>query len=213
MVRVPPVAVRLMLPLAGAPWVVMAPEVVRAPLLLTLTLEPAAVPFWLMPVMVSGPAVLFRLMPPLVLLLALNLATELALALNEVPVPEAVVSVPTVLRRPVPDSLMAPPAVRLMLAAVVVPAVRLIVCVVILRVPDRVTGPLTFTTSVPEPVLMVRLALLWALLALLIVMVSLPLGAEVSSTTVVLFQKAARSKPTPPLVPVTSRAGWVPPLR
>src|SRR5262245_17878566 len=47
-----PVACRLTVPLAAAA-VVTTPDVVTAPVLVTLTLDPAAVPAWVMPVMVS----------------------------------------------------------------------------------------------------------------------------------------------------------------
>src|SRR5207248_2687700 len=67
-----PLATRLMAPPLPAETV---PVRLMAPVLLTVTLPP---PLWLMPVMVSGAAVLIRLMLPPVLLVALKLPTALA---------------------------------------------------------------------------------------------------------------------------------------
>src|SRR5438552_683467 len=71
-VSTPVVAVRAMLPPEP---VVTAPEVVRLPVLPTVTAAPGVC---VMPVTVSVPAVLVRLIPPLVPLLAVKLPTVFA---------------------------------------------------------------------------------------------------------------------------------------
>ena len=98
-----PVAVRLMPPLAA---VATAPVVVSGPMLLTL-MPP---PFSLMPVIVSGLAVSLRLIAPLVVFVALKLPTVLA-PFRAWPLMELVVSRPLVPNAPLPDSVIAPPAV------------------------------------------------------------------------------------------------------
>src|SRR5271170_962744 len=85
-----------------------------APALTTTTLPP---PVSLMPVIVSGAAVLISAMFPLVVLVALKLDTVLAL-FSVVPVAESAVN-RFALMSPAPDSLIAPVAVRLTFPLVV----------------------------------------------------------------------------------------------
>ena len=89
-VSTPVVDCNEIVPLAAAV-VEIAPDFVRLPVLVTLTLEPAAVPSWLIPVTVKVPAEFTRVMGPLVVLVALKLVTVLALP-SVVPPTELVVS-------------------------------------------------------------------------------------------------------------------------
>src|SRR5271170_7439764 len=108
-----------------------------APALTTTTLPP---PVSLMPVIVSGAAVLISAMFPLVVLVALKAPTVLA-PFSVAPPTELVVSVPVVEIRPAPLSLSAPLVVRL--TAPPPPA---------LTVPVMLAAPVLFTTTLPPPV-------------------------------------------------------------
>ncbi|MFO0844928.1 MAG: hypothetical protein U0797_21460 [Gemmataceae bacterium] len=99
---------------------------------------------------------------------------------------------------------MSPPAVE-----VTVPF-TVIVVEKNLTSPAAATGPVTVSVSLFVPVSTTRLVLLWALLALAIVTVSAPSAAVVVISTVPLFHSATDSMPTPPEVPLTTRAGIVP---
>ena len=102
-----PVAVSEMVPLAAAV-VVTAPLVVNAPVLLTVTFEPAAVPFWAIPVTVNVVAELARLIAPLVALVALKLPTVFPCERVCPPV-DVVVSSPFVPKVPPAFSVIAAP--------------------------------------------------------------------------------------------------------
>src|SRR5262245_18963763 len=80
-----PVEVRLIAPLAAAV-VERAPLTVRAPVWLTVTFDPAAMPPWLMPVTIRVADVLVRLIAPLVLLVAEKLPTVLPALVSVTPV-------------------------------------------------------------------------------------------------------------------------------
>src|SRR5262249_43791064 len=122
-VSVPPAACRAMLPLA-ATVVVIAPEVVRLPVLVTLTSEPATVPACVMPVTAKVAAVLVRETAPMLLLMGGRLAAGLA-PYGVAPPVEIVVSSPVVPNLPTPGSVMAPPAVTVRAPEVLVTAAKI----------------------------------------------------------------------------------------
>ncbi len=163
MVSVPLVAVRPMLPLAAAV-VVIAPEVVRLPVLVTLTFEPDAVPDCVIPVTVSVVSVLVRLMAPLVELVAVKLPTVFAPP-NVVPVAELVVKRPVVLKEPV--SVMLPAEVTVMLPDPVPTALftAMLPDPVLVSPIVSVVVPVTAATTVNVPVVAVRLMALPAVLS------------------------------------------------
>ena len=102
-----PVAVNEIVPFAAAV-VVIAPLVLIAPVLFTVTFEPAAVPFCAIPVTFNVPAVLIKLTAPLVALVALKLPAVFACVSVWPPV-ELVVNRPLVPKVPPAFSVIAAP--------------------------------------------------------------------------------------------------------
>src|SRR5277367_1274622 len=152
-----------------------------APALTTTTLPP---PVSLMPVIVSGAAVLISAMFPLVVLVALKAPTVLAL-FSVAPPTELVVSVPVVEIRPAPLSLSAPLVVRL--TAPPPPA---------LTVPVMLAAPVLFTTTLPPPVSLMPVivsgaAVLISAMFPLVVLVALKLDTVLALFSVVPVAESA----------------------
>src|SRR5205085_791038 len=124
-------------------FVAIVPVDVTVPALLTV--KPPLAPVLLMPVRVSGFAVLMSAMLPLVLLVALRLVEGCA-GFKVCPVTELVVRVPVVLMRPAPLSLIAPVAPLAVRLPAPPPAAPI--------VPVMPSAPPLVTVSLPPPVLL-----------------------------------------------------------